>query len=100
MNTLILYAGFLSLIMGLFQLLLGLFRLGILVDFLSHPVIIGFTNAGALIIATSQLSKLMGVNVPATEHHYEMVWEVLKALPGTQVDHCAGAICPCYLADH
>lgn len=82
-NTLILYAGFLSLIMGLFQLLLGLFRLGILVDFLSHPVIIGFTNAGALIIATSQLSKLMGVNVPATEHHYEMVWEVLKALPGT-----------------
>ncbi len=80
-NTYVLYAGFLALIMGVFQLLLGLFRLGVLVDFLSHPVILGFTNAGALIIATSQLDKLLGVSVPRTAHQYEMVWEVLKALP-------------------
>ena len=58
-NTYVLYAAFLAMIMGVFQLLLGLFRLGVLVDFLSHPVILGFTNAGALIIATSQLDKLM-----------------------------------------
>lgn len=80
-NTYILYAAFLALIMGVFQLLLGLFRLGVLVDFLSHPVILGFTNAGALIIATSQLDKLIGVKIPHTEHQYQMVLEVVRALP-------------------
>ena len=45
----------------MFQMLLGLFRLGVLVDFLSHPVVVGFTNGAAIIIATSQLSKLFGV---------------------------------------
>lgn len=80
-STYVLYAGFLALIMGVFQLLMGLFRLGILVDFLSHPVILGFTNAGALIIATSQLDKLVGVKIPPTEHHYEMLLAVIKALP-------------------
>ena len=79
--TYVLYAAFLALIMGVFQLLLGLFRLGVLVDFLSHPVILGFTNAGALIIATSQLDKLIGVKIPHTEHQYQMVLEVVRALP-------------------
>src|SRR5512147_433719 len=49
------YAITLSLLVGLFQLGLGLLRLGVVVNFLSHPVIIGFTNAAAIIIATSQL---------------------------------------------
>jgi len=55
------YAALLALLVGLFQLLLGLFKLGIIVNFLSHPVVVGFTNAGALIIATSQLNKIFGV---------------------------------------
>ena len=73
------YALLLALMVGVFQLFLGLFRLGILVDFLSHPVVVGFTNAGALIIATSQLNKIFGVNVPKAEHHYETVWNTLVA---------------------
>ncbi len=80
-NTYVLYAAFLALIMGVFQLLLGLFRLGVLVDFLSHPVILGFTNAGALIIATSQLDKLIGVKIPAVDHQYEMIIAIFRALP-------------------
>ena len=63
----------------LFQMLLGLFRLGVLVDFLSHPVVVGFTNGAAIIIATSQLSKLFGVTVEKAEHHYETVWRVVVA---------------------
>ena len=43
------YAVALSLIVGLFQLSLGLLRLGVVVNCLSHPVIIGFTNAAAII---------------------------------------------------
>ena len=73
------YAVLLAFMVGAFQLFLGVFRLGVLVDFLSHPVVIGFTNAGALIIATSQLSKLFGVSVEKAEHHYETVMKVVEA---------------------
>ncbi len=73
------YAITLSLIVGLFQLGLGLLRLGVVVNFLSHPVIIGFTNAAAIIIATSQLDKIFGVRVEKAEHHYETVWNTIVA---------------------
>lgn len=72
------YAMLLALIVGLFQLFLGLLKMGILVDFLSHPVIVGFTNAAAIIIGTSQLSKIFGVTVEKGEHHYETVWRVVE----------------------
>ena len=71
--------------MGIFQLALGLLRLGVLVDFLSHPVVIGFTNAAAIIIATSQLGKLFGVSVEKAEHQYETVWNTIVA--ATQETH-------------
>ena len=73
------YAASLALLVGLFQVALGLFRLGVLVDFLSHPVVVGFTNGAAIIIATSQLSKLFGVQVEQAEYHYETVGRVLLA---------------------
>lgn len=71
------YAILLALMIGAFQMFLGLFRLGVLVDFLSHPVVVGFTNAGAIIIGTSQLSKLFGVTAEKAPHHYESVYNVL-----------------------
>ena len=71
------YAIMLAFLVGIFQLSLGLLRMGVLVDFLSHPVVTGFTNAAAIIIATSQLSKLFGVNVASAEHHYETIMNVL-----------------------
>lgn len=40
---------------------LGILHLGFLVDFISMPVICGFTNAAAIIIATSQLGTLLGI---------------------------------------
>jgi MFS superfamily sulfate permease-like transporter len=64
---------------GLFQLGLGLLRLGVLVNFLSHPVVIGFTNAAAIIIATSQLDKIFGVRIDKAVHHYETVWSTIEA---------------------
>ena len=71
------YAILLALLVGLFQFALGLLRLGIIVNFLSHPVVNGFTNAAALIIATSQLSKLFGVYVDKCDHHYETIYRVV-----------------------
>ena len=73
------YAILLALIVGLFQLALGVLRLGVLVNFLSHPVVLGFTNAAAIIIATSQLGKVFGVSVEKAAHHYETVWNTLVA---------------------
>jgi len=78
------YAILLALLVGIFQFLLGVLKLGIVVNFLSHPVINGFTNAAAIIIASSQLSKLFGVSVDKAEHHYETIYNVvLSALSYT-----------------
>ena len=67
------YALLLSLAAGIFQFLLGVLRLGLVVNFLSHPVVNGFTNAGALIIATSQLPAMFGVSVDGGAHYYETI---------------------------
>ncbi len=73
------YAILLALMVGIFQLSLGILRLGLLVNFLSHPVVNGFTNAAALIIASSQLSKLFGVYVDKADHHYETIHRVIQS---------------------
>ncbi len=73
------YAILLSIMVGIFQLSLGLLRLGLVVNFLSHPVVNGFTNAAAIIIATSQLSGMFGVSVDSAEHHYETIVRVCQA---------------------
>lgn len=73
------YAILLAVIVGLFQFMLGLLKLGIVVNLLSHPVIIGFTNAAAIIIATSQLSKIFGVYVDKAEYHYETIYRVIES---------------------
>ena len=73
------YAILLALLVGAFQFALGVLRLGLIVNFISHPVVNGFTNAAALIIATSQLSKIFRVYVTSAEHHYETVYRVVAA---------------------
>ena len=73
----IVYAIMLALMVGIIQLVLGLLRLGIMVDFLSHPVVFGFTNAAAIIIATSQLGKVLGIEVDKEAFHFETVWNTL-----------------------
>jgi len=51
----------LAFISGLFLLVMGVFRLGFLANFLSHPVIAGFITASGVLIATSQLKHLFGI---------------------------------------
>ncbi len=71
------YAVTLALLVGLVQVILGVIRLGFLIAFLSHPVVLGFTNAAAIIIATSQFGNLFGVEPGPTEQHYETVWQTI-----------------------
>ena len=73
------YSVMLALVVGIFQFALGVLRLGMVVNFLSHPVINGFTNAAAIIIASSQFSKFFGVSVDKAPHHYQTMVRVAEA---------------------
>ncbi|MEE3234033.1 MAG: SulP family inorganic anion transporter [Candidatus Latescibacterota bacterium] len=88
------YALLLALLVGILRLLMGLIRLGSLVDLLSVPVIAGFTNAAALIIATSQLDKIFGVAPSDIEPHMVGVFDVLwRAMNQSQGSTILIAIC-------
>jgi len=52
---------------GVYQLAFGLARLGKLVNFVSHTVVIGFTAGAAILIATSQMKHITGIFVPKGE---------------------------------
>jgi MFS superfamily sulfate permease-like transporter len=80
-ESFIVYAILLAFLVGCFQFLLGTLKLGTVVNFISHPVVNGFTNAAALIIATSQLPSLFGVNSVKAEHHFQGVYNVLLEIP-------------------
>ena len=73
------YSVLLALTVGIFQFLLGTLRLGLVVNLLSHPVVNGFTNAAAIIIASSQFSKLFGVYVDKAPHHYQTIIHVIQS---------------------
>ncbi|MFZ2302537.1 MAG: SulP family inorganic anion transporter [Gallionella sp.] len=75
----------LALMVGIIQLLLGIFKLGVVVNFLSHPVIIGFTNAAAIIIGLSQLNKLFGVSMGRSESFIQDIWGVLLQIGETHI---------------
>ena len=74
-------AIFLAFMVGAIQLTLGIFRMGFLVNFLSKPVISGFTSAAALIIIFSQVKHLLGANIARSSRFHELllnVWEKIS----------------------
>jgi SulP family sulfate permease len=83
-ETFIALAIALALFVGLIQFLLGVFRLGFLVNFLSHPVISGFTSAAALIIGLSQLKHLLGVDIPRSHHIHEIILGAIEKFDANQ----------------
>ena len=78
-------AALLALLVGVIHVVLGVGRLGFLVNFLSHSVLVGFTAAAAIIIGFSQVKHLLGISIPRTEHFYENVVEVTKGLSDTHL---------------
>ena len=62
----------LTLLAGLIQLAMGLARLGALVNFISHTVIIGFTAGAAILIATSQIKNFFGLDISRGAHFHEV----------------------------
>ncbi len=79
---LVLAAG---LIIGLIQAVLGFFRLGFVVNFLSHAVIVGFTSAAAIIILVSQLKDALGFHIPNSSQLYDTISYAIKNMDSTNL---------------
>lgn len=73
----------LALMVGAIQFLLGLFRMGFLVNFLSKPVISGFTSAAAVIIIFSQLKHLLGTAIVGSNRFHQLLLNAIEKLGDT-----------------
>ncbi|OHC62504.1 MAG: hypothetical protein A2045_11325 [Rhodocyclales bacterium GWA2_65_20] len=67
----------LTFLVGVFQLVLGLARMGALVNFISHTVVIGFTAGAAILIAASQVRNFFGIRIPRGTPFYEIVHQLV-----------------------
>lgn len=72
------YAIALAFIAGIIQVLMGIFRLGFLVNFLSKPVISGFTAAAALIIGFGQFKDLFGISIDRSAQIHTIIWTTIQ----------------------
>jgi sulfate permease, SulP family len=75
----------LAFMMGSIQLLLGLFRMGFLVNFLSKPVISGFTSAAALIIGLNQLKYLLGVDLARSNYIHQILYDAWQQMSSVNI---------------
>ncbi|MCB0718722.1 MAG: solute carrier family 26 protein [Bacteroidetes bacterium] len=65
---------------GIVQIVLGLVRAGFLANFLSRPVLAGFTSAAAVIIGLGQIKHLLGISIPRSDHATEIAASVFVRL--------------------
>ncbi|TDQ29061.1 SulP family inorganic anion transporter [Zeaxanthinibacter enoshimensis] len=75
----------LTFMVGALQFILGISRMGFLVNFLSRPVISGFTSAAAIIIIFSQLKHLLGTEVAARADFVNTFIQSIQSIPDTHV---------------
>ncbi|MEO5332095.1 MAG: SulP family inorganic anion transporter [Magnetococcus sp. YQC-5] len=75
----------LTLFVGVIQFVLGVVKLGTVVNFVSHPVILGFMNAAAIIIGMSQLDMLLGIPKGRNDSFLKDIWEMMSYLPQTHL---------------
>lgn len=80
-GTYVALAGMLAVLVGAIQLGLGLLRAGRLTSVLSHPVVSGFTSAAAIVIATSQLGSLLGIDVGRPDGWLDRLGTLVAGLP-------------------
>jgi SulP family sulfate permease len=82
----------LTLMVGVIQFALGVIKLGTIINFVSHPVILGFMNAAAIIIALSQLDMLLGIPKGRSDSFLKDIWEMIGYLPLTHLPTLAMSV--------
>jgi len=70
----------LTLMVGVLELAMGLARLGSLVNFISHSVVVGFTAGAAFLIAANQFKNFFGIDIPRGLHFHEMLGTLLLSI--------------------
>ncbi len=70
---------------GVLQIGMSLLRLGFLVNFISHPVLIGFTSAAAVLIGCSQLKQLLGISVDSAQAQWRWLLELWQEIPNAHL---------------
>ncbi|KAG7189459.1 hypothetical protein KM043_017155 [Ampulex compressa] len=87
------FAILLAFISGCVSLLMGILQLGFLLDFISGPVSVGFTSAASIIIATSQVKDILGLNISGSK--FVQVWQnIFEKIGETRLwDTALGIIC-------
>lgn len=75
----------LTFLAGVYQLAFGLARLGALVNFVSHTVVIGFTAGAAILIATSQMKQITGIFIPKGETFFHTWVDLFQSAGDTNV---------------
>lgn len=74
----------LAFMVGAIKLLLGVLRLGVILNFISHPVLAAFTSASALIIAVGQLKYILGYRIGG-EHLHDTIAQAIAGLSQTNL---------------
>lgn len=75
----------LTFLAGIYQLAFGLARLGSLVNFVSHTVVIGFTAGAAILIATSQMKNILGVHIARGESFFHTWVDIVHEAGNTNI---------------
>ncbi len=70
----------LTFLAGVYQFGFGLARLGSLVNFVSHTVVIGFTAGAAILIATSQMKHILGINIAKGKSFLDTWTEIFSSI--------------------
>ena len=83
------YALTLTFMVGMIQLVMGLARLGTLVNFVSHSVIVGFTSGAAVLIAASQIRNFLGLEMPGGLRFHEILVHAWRLLADVDPDSVA-----------
>jgi len=73
-------ALFLALMVGTLQIIMGVARLGTMLNFVSHAVLIGFTTGAAVLIAFKQLPALLGLKIEKTSVFFEHLFSIATHL--------------------
>lgn len=70
----------LAFLVGLLQLVMALAKMGSLVNFISHSVVVGFTAGAAILIGASQIKNFFALDIPRGSHFYEIIYSLFQQL--------------------
>ncbi|WJR79163.1 SulP family inorganic anion transporter [Bradyrhizobium sp. NP1] len=82
----------LAVMAGLIELALGLFKMGVIVNFISHSVVVGYTAGVGILIIATQLKNFFGLDVENSHEFITAIYDVVRTLPTMSVATTAVAL--------